>query len=128
MGDGPLYSFYTPYHLCHVEVPLSAARVALFRDAVIAPQGAPVVDVITLAKTDLKAGQTLDGIGWYMTYGQCENADVVRAQNLLPMGLAEGCVLKRDVSRDHPLTYDDVILPEGRLCDRLRDEQNAHFS
>ena len=128
MGDGPLYSFYTPYHLCHVEVPLSAARVALLRDAVIAPQGAPVVDVITLAKTDLKAGQTLDGIGWYMTYGQCENSNVVREQNLLPMGLAEGCVLKHDVSRDHPLTYDDVILPEGRLCDRLRAEQNAHFS
>jgi predicted homoserine dehydrogenase-like protein len=86
------------------------------------------VDVITLAKTDLKAGQTLDGIGWYMTYGQCENSDVVREQNLLPMGLAEGCVLKRDVSRDTALTYDDVILPEGRLCDRLRDEQNAHFA
>jgi predicted homoserine dehydrogenase-like protein len=44
------------------------------------------------------------------------------------MGLAEGCVLKRDVSRDTALTYDDVILPEGRLCDRLRDEQNAHFA
>ncbi len=127
-GDGPLYSFYTPYHLCHLEVPLSVARVVLFRDVVLAPVAGPVVDVITLAKTDLKAGETLDGIGYYMTYGQCENADIVQAQQLLPMGLAEGCRLKRDISKDHALTYDDIELPAGRLCDRLRAEQNAAFA
>ena len=70
----------------------------------------------------------LDGLGHYMTYGQCENSDVVRAQNLLPIGLVEGCRLKRDIGRDEVLTYDDVELPEGRLCDKLRAEQNAHFS
>ncbi len=127
-GDGPLYSFYTPYHLCHLEVPLSVARVVLFRDVVLAPVAGPVVDVITLAKTDLKAGETLDGIGYYMTYGQCENADIVQAQQLLPMGLAEGCRLKRDIPKDHALTYDDIELPAGRLCDRLRAEQNAAFA
>jgi predicted homoserine dehydrogenase-like protein len=127
-GDGPLYSFYTPYHLCHLEVPLSVARVVLFRDVVLAPVAGPIVDVITLAKTDLKAGETLDGIGYYMTYGQCENADVVQAQRLLPMGLAEGCRLKRDIPKDHALTYDDIELPAGRLCDRLRTEQNAAFA
>jgi len=37
LGDGPLYSFYTPYHLTVMEVPLSVARVALFRDEVIVP-------------------------------------------------------------------------------------------
>lgn len=127
-GDGPLYSFYTPYHLCHLEVPLSVARVVLFNDVVIAPTAGPMVDVITLAKTDLKAGETLDGIGYYKTYGQCENAEVVQAQQLLPIGLAEGCRLKRDVSRDQVLTYADVELPPGRLCDRLRAEQNATFT
>jgi predicted homoserine dehydrogenase-like protein len=63
-----------------------------------------------------------------MTYGQCENADVVAAQNLLPMGLAEGCRLTRDVARDHVLTYGDVDVPGGRLCDRLRAEQGAYFA
>ena len=127
LGEGPLYSFYTPYHLCHFEVPLSAARVALFGDAVLAPAGAPRVEVVATAKTDLKAGDVLDGIGWYMTYGEAENADVVRAERLLPMGVAEGCKLARDVPKDATLTYDDVQLPEGRLVDRLRSEQNAHF-
>ncbi|MFN6568101.1 NAD(P)H-dependent oxidoreductase [Dendronalium sp. ChiSLP03b] len=128
LGEGPLYSFYTPYHLCHFEVPLSVARAVLFGDAVMSPLAGPLVDVVTTAKIDLKAGETLDGIGYYMTYGQCENSDIVQEQKLLPMGLAEGCRLKRDIPRDRVLTYDDVQLPEGRLCDQLRAEQDAYFA
>lgn len=128
LGPGPLYCFYTPYHLCHFEVPHTVARAVLFRDATISPLGAPAVDVVATAKIDLKAGQVLDGIGCYMTYGLCENAEVVRAENLLPMGLAEGCRLKRDIAKDQVLTYADVDLPQGRLCDKLRVEQNNYFS
>ncbi|BDA75328.1 probable NAD(P)-dependent oxidoreductase [Rivularia sp. IAM M-261] len=128
LGEGPLYSFYTPYHLCHFEVPLSVARVVLFGDYILAPQGKPLVDVVTTAKIDLKAGETLDGIGYYMTYGQCENSDITQQQKLLPMGLAEGCRLKRDIAKDQVLTYDDVELPSGRLCDKLRAEQDAYFA
>ena len=128
LGEGPLYSFYTPYHLCHFEVPLSVARVVLFKDAVMAPLGKPMVDVVTTAKIDLKAGETLDGIGFYMTYGQCENSELVQEQNLLPMGIAEGCRLKRDIAKDRVLTYEDVELPSERLCDKLRAEQNAYFA
>ncbi len=128
LGEGPLYSFYVPYHLTIFEVPLSAARVALFKDTVIAPIGPQVVDVIAVAKTDLKAGATLDGLGYYMTYGMCENSDVVQAENLLPMGLAEGCKLKRDIPKDQALTYDDVVLPDDRLAPKLRAEQDTHFA
>ena len=63
-----------------------------------------------------------------MTYGECENSEVVAAENLLPLGLAEGCVLKRDIPKDAALTYDDVDIPKGRLSDELRTEQNAHFA
>ena len=63
-----------------------------------------------------------------MTYGQCENYDTVRTQNLLPMGLAEGCRLKRDVPKDQVLTYDDVELPTDTLSHKLRAEQDAYFA
>jgi predicted homoserine dehydrogenase-like protein len=126
-GEGPLYSFYTPYHLCHFEVPTSLARVVLFEDAVLAPLGGPVVDVVATAKIDLHAGETIDGIGQYMTYGQCEDSAVTRSERLLPMGLAEGCRLVRDVGRDEVLTYADVELPDGRLADTLRAEQDSRF-
>lgn len=127
LGPGPLYSFYTPYHLCHLEVPTTCARAVLFGDAAIRPLHGPVVDVVATAKTDLSAGQTLDGLGGYHTYGQAERADVTARERLLPMGLAMGCTLLRDVKKDQVLTYDDVRLPEGRLIDRLRREQEAYF-
>ncbi len=49
LGEGPLYCFYTPYHLCHFEVPNTVARAVLFADATITPQGAPRVDVVAAA-------------------------------------------------------------------------------
>lgn len=127
LGSGPLYCFYTPYHLCHFEVPFTVARAVLFGDATIAPFDGPLVDVIATAKIDLKKGQILDGMGYYMTYGQAENADLAFRQRLLPMGLAEGCRLKHDIPKDQVLTYDDVELPKDRLCDALRAEQDEHF-
>jgi predicted homoserine dehydrogenase-like protein len=127
MGDGPLYCFYWPYHLCHFEVPTTVARAAVFNDAAIEPVGAPKVDVIALAKRELKAGEILDGLGQYMTYGVCENADVVYRDQLLPIGLSEGCRLRRDVARDEVLAYQDVELPSARLADKLREEQDSFF-
>ena len=127
LGSGPCYCFYWPYHLCHFEVPFTVARAGIFGDAAIAPLGAPCVDVIAAAKKDLEAGKVLDGLGHYMTYGLCENAQIVHAGRLLPIGLAEGCRLRRNVARDHVLSYDDVEIPPGRLSHRLRLEQDALF-
>lgn len=128
LGEGPLYSFYVPYHLTIFEAPLSAARVALLNDTVIAPIAGQVVDVITTAKIDLKAGETLDGLGHYKTYGQCENAEIAKKENLLPMGIAEGCVLKRDLSKDDVITYADIELPSKSLAVKLRKEQDEYFT
>ncbi|NND89246.1 MAG: NAD(P)-dependent oxidoreductase [Granulosicoccus sp.] len=127
LGTGPLYTFYTPYHLCHFEVHNTIARAVLFDDAAIAPAFGPCVDVVATAKRDLRAGETLDGIGHYMTYGQCENSDLVYQERLLPMGLAEGCVLLCDIARDTTLSLDDVRLPTGRFVDNLREQQDSRF-
>lgn len=127
LGEGPLYSFYTPYHLCHFEVPNTIVRAVDFGDAALAPTGGQRVDVVATAKQDLKAGHTLDGLGGYDTYGVAEASPVTRSQRLLPMGVAEGCVLTRDVAKDEVLTYDAVTLPPGRLIDALREEQEKLF-
>jgi predicted homoserine dehydrogenase-like protein len=128
MGDGPLYVFYTPYHLPHVQFPTTVARAALFGAAPVAPLGKPVCSVLAVAKRDLKKGETLDGIGGFTCYGVIENAETAREGNLLPMGISEGCRLRSDVAKDRAIAYSDVELPAGRLCDRLVEEQNAHFN
>lgn len=127
LGEGPRYCFFRPYHLCHFEVPNAVARAALFKDATIAPAGGIKVEVAAAAKRDLQKGEQLDGIGHYMTYGLCENVETSNEENLLPLGVAEGCTLLRDIEKDQVLTYEHVSVPEGRLIDRLRQEQSDHF-
>jgi predicted homoserine dehydrogenase-like protein len=127
MGEGPLYPFWTPYHLVHFEAPNAIGRVVLFGDELAPPLGGPVVEVCAVAKRDLKAGEVLDEYGMYMTYGEAVNADEMSAQRYLPEGLVLGCKLTRDIRQDGVLTYDDVELPPGRLADQLRAEQYRHF-
>jgi predicted homoserine dehydrogenase-like protein len=127
MGDGPLYCFYTPYHLPQLQLPHSVARAVLIGDPTVTPLGAPVCDVVTIAKSDLRTGMELDGMGGFTCYGLIENVPVAQAENLLPIGLSEGCRLTRDIPRDGEIRYSDVVMPEGRLCDRLRQEQSVYF-
>lgn len=127
MGEGPLYPFWTPYHLVHFEAPNAIARVVLFGDELAPPLGGPVVEVCAVAKRDLKAGEVLDEYGMYMTYGEAVNAEEMSAGRYLPEGLVEGCRLRADIRKDEVLTYDHVELPPGRLADQLRAEQYRHF-
>lgn len=128
MGPGPLYSFYTPYHLCFFDIPSSIARAFHFNDPVMYPVGGPTVEVITMAKQDLKAGETLDGYGGYLSYGICENYDTARSESLLPIGISEGVKLKRGVPKDRPLSFDDIEYPEDNLIFQLYEEQLAMFN
>ena len=127
MGDGPLYSFFIPYHLVHFEAPNAIARVVLFRDPVAKPLDGPVVEVCAVAKREITAGEVLDDYGMYMTYGEAVNSEEMSSKRYLPEGLVEGCKMKRDVKKDDVITYDDVELPPNRLADRLRAEQYRHF-
>jgi predicted homoserine dehydrogenase-like protein len=127
MGEGPLYSFFFPYHLVHFETPNAIARVVLFRDSVAPALGGPVVEVCAVAKRDLRAGEVLDDYGMYMTYGEAVNSVEMSNKRYLPEGLVEGCRLKRNIAKDTVITYEDVELPPNRLADRLRAEQYHHF-
>ncbi|QTF91402.1 NAD(P)-dependent oxidoreductase [Halomonas sp. BM-2019] len=128
LGKGPYYCFYTPYHLCHFEVPTSVARACLLADPVLTPRGAPRVGVVAVAKKDLAEGECIKEFGGFEVYGVAENMETIRKERLLPVGLAIDCVIRRNVSKETPLTWDDVQLPEGRLVDRLYSEQERLFS
>lgn len=127
LGDGPVYTFYTPYHLPHIQV-VASIRAAMRGEATVAPRGGPVAEVAAVAKTDLRPGDSLDGPGGYLTYGIVDNAAAFATGDLLPMGVSQDCIVRRPVPRDQPLTYADVALPAGRLCDRLRSDQARHFA
>jgi predicted homoserine dehydrogenase-like protein len=108
LGDGPLYSFYVPYHLLFFELPFSIARLVDFDDGTLDALEEMKVEVVAIAKRDLKAGEVLDGIGGFLHYGLCENSSTVQSEKLLPVGLAQGKVLLRDIAKDDAISWEDV--------------------
>jgi len=128
MGEGPFFVFYTPFHLPHIQVASTIGRALVHRDATVTPIDGPVCEVMAVAKRDLKAGERLDGIGGFCTYGLIENAVAARSAAALPIGLSEGCVLLRDVHKDTTLSFADVKEPaRDALIERLWREQNARW-
>ena len=100
MGEGPLYSFFIPYHLVHFEVPQCALpgwRCSATRSP--SRWAGPVVEVCAVAKRDLKAGEILDDYGMYMTYGEAVNVEEMSGGRYLPEGIVEGCKLLRAFPR-----------------------------
>ena len=128
LGDGPLYVFYTPFHLPHLEVALTAARAELFGEAAVAPAAGPVCEAITVAKRDLQAGDVLDGAGGFAAYALIENAETSIRAGLLPIGLSEGRRLARNVARDEAIAFADLEPREATLAERLYEEQLDLFA
>lgn len=121
MGSGPNYLFFRPYHLCHYETPLTVAEVILDNEPLIAPLGAPITEVVTIAKKDLVAGDVLDGLGGYTCYGEIDM--VSNAQGFLPVGLTEGVKVTRPVAKGEAIPMDAVELDDDSLLMRLRRDQ-----
>lgn len=127
LGDGPFYVFYTPFHLPHIQIASTIGRVAVHRDPTVAPVGGPVCEVVSVAKRGLKAGERLDGIGGFCTYGLIDNRVDARSMNALPIGLSEGRVLKRDIAKDSVISFDDLESQPESMVDALWREQNARW-
>jgi predicted homoserine dehydrogenase-like protein len=128
LGDGPFYVFYTPFHLPHIQIASTIGRAAIHNDPTVSPIAGPVCEVMAMAKRDLKTGERLDGIGGFCTYGLIDNASVARGIEALPIGLSEGCVLRRDVSKDEVVTVHDVEEPHrDPLIETLWREQTMRW-
>lgn len=125
IGDGPNYVLYRPYHLCGMETPLTIARAVLDKAPTIVPMDGLVCEAITVAKKDLKKGESVDGIGGFSTYGTIDKREVAKELNALPIGLInKNTKMAKDVKKGEIITYDDVILDEDSLLVKLRREQD----
>lgn len=125
MGPGPFYTFYRPYHLCHVEAMRGVAEAVLDGQALLAPEQGWRTNVFAYAKKDLRAGDRLDGLGGYTCYGQIENCAPDGENDGVPICLADDIVVRAEVRRDQRLTLADVDLPAERSDVRLYREASA---
>ena len=124
-GNGKNFLLQRPYHLVAVEAPISIAQAVLFGAATGSTLPRPTAELITVAKRDLNAGETLDGSGGYTVNGLCERSEVAHKENLLPLAFAREVTLNRAVSKGNPITWDMVDdLKESKLLE-LRRKQDA---
>ena len=125
LGPGPYYTFYRPYHLTSLEVPLSCARAGLYGLADMCPLLKPTAEVCALAKRDLKPGDRLDFIGeytyraWTMTY---EDA---RTKSARPCGLLEGASVIAPIKRGDLITTHNTTIDETTALATMRAEQDS---
>ena len=122
LGKGPLYSFYVPYHLLFFELAFSIARLIDFEDVTLDAKHGMKVEVVTVAKEDMQPGDVIDRLGGYKTYGICDNTKEARVDNLLPIGLAEDCVVKRPLKKDDLITLDDVEFHDLALLEKYKGQ------
>jgi predicted homoserine dehydrogenase-like protein len=124
---GPNWGLFRPYHLAAVEVPMSVARAVVRGRPTGELTGAPVAELVAVAKRDLRPGEQLDGGGGYTVYGLSERIEVARQEQLLPFGFAYSGRLRRPVPRDHALTWADVELDSSDPLYEMRREQDSLF-
>jgi len=129
MGPGPLWILYRPFHLCNLETPLSVAKAVIDNEPTIIPLDGLVSECITVAKIDLKAGQNIDGIGGYTTYGSIASKTESDAKAYVPFGLVnKNARMLKDVNKGQLITQDMVALDTTTLIYKLRKEQDAMYA
>ena len=119
--SGEFAALYRPSHLIGLELGVSVASAALRGE----PTGAPrqfVADVGAVAKRPLRAGERLDGEGGYCVYGRLLPSTLSLQCQALPIALADGVTLVRDIPAGALITWQDVALDMNATAVRLRLE------
>lgn len=117
-GTGRFAAMYKPFHLIGLELSISVLSAALRNE----PTGQAREmrgTVASVAKSDLKASEMLDGEGGYTVWGKALPLSV--AGQALPIGLAHGVKLKRDIAAGQTLTLDDVELQDDHATRLYRE-------
>ena len=127
MGDGPYYTLFRPFHLCSIEVPLTCAMLVIRKKSNMVPLDRLVSEVFAIAKKDLSVGEELDRIGGVSYYSLIDTYETAKKENLLPIGLAKGAKVVREIKMDKPIRFDDVQVQPSTLYTlrKLQDEWMA---
>ena len=124
---GRYMSLYKRWHLIGLELGISVASIGLRGE----PTGVATcfnADVVATAKRKLPAGTVLDGEGGYTVFGRLLPAKASLATGGLPLGLAHGVKLKRDVAKDACLSWADVEIDTSSQAYRLRKKMEVGFN
>ena len=122
MGDGPDYFFFRPYHLVHLEIPMTIAELILDNEPLATVDAPHVAEVMAIAKKDLSMGEDLDCIGGFSAYGHIDTTE--NASGYLPVGLIEYASITSPVAQDEPIPLSSVSLDDSKTI--VREWKKMH--
>ena len=125
-AGGRYAALWRPYHLIGLELGISVASVGLRGEPTGCPEGFRG-DVVATAKFDLKAGTELDGEGGYTVWGKLMPAADSLHIGGLPIGLAHGVTLKRDIRQGELISWNDVTFDADDPAVAFRREMERTF-
>ena len=107
--SGSYSATWRPYHYIGLELAQSIYAIALDQKAT----GQTInynADVAAYAKKDLKTGDRLDGEGGFCVRGKLITSKKSKDEKILPLGLTDGAIVKKDINKDQSIRLDDVEL------------------
>jgi predicted homoserine dehydrogenase-like protein len=123
MGPGPYYQLLRPYHLCNIETPIAIAEATLYGETTaVAHQ--MVSEVVTIAKRDLHAGETLGGIGSADVFHRLYTYQEACMLKAVPMGIAPGARVIRDILKGEVISAEAISPDTSRVVYQLRQMQD----
>ncbi|WP_336294573.1 NAD(P)H-dependent oxidoreductase [Bartonella sp. CB169] len=124
IGQGPYFTFYRPYHLTAMEVPLTCARIMLYGKKDMVPLSHPVAEVCAVAKKDLYPGDKLDFIGLYSYRAWIMSIAEARAHHAIPCGLLEKATVTAEIKKNELITVHNTAIRENQWIAQLRAKQD----
>ena len=115
-------SMWRPFHLIGLETSVSVLSACL-RGEATGSSTRYRADAVATAKGDFKPGDYLDGEGGFAVWAKAIPAAQSVERNALPIGLAHHVRLKRPITRDQVVSFDDVEITDDLDIIALREDQ-----
>jgi predicted homoserine dehydrogenase-like protein len=121
-SSGNYSAIWRPYHYIGLELAQSIYSIALDNRATGFTKKYNA-DVASYAKKDLKIGDKLDGEGGFCARGKLITSQKSKDQKILPLGLTDNAILKKNINKDQVIRLDDVELNLPKEVIEARDYQ-----
>jgi predicted homoserine dehydrogenase-like protein len=121
-SSGNYSAIWRPYHYIGLELAQSIYSIALDNRATGFTKNYNA-DVASYAKKDLKVGEKLDGEGGFCARGKLITSQKSKDEKILPLGLTDNAILKKNINKDQVIRLDDVELNLPQEVIEARDYQ-----
>ncbi len=123
-SSGNYSAIWRPYHYIGLELAQSIYSIALDKRATGFTKNYNA-EVASIAKKDLKKGEKLDGEGGFCARGRLITSEKSKKEKILPLGLTDNAILKKDISKDEIIKIEDVEL---NLPDEVLEARNYQYN